>query len=240
MRAQIAPAVTTWWTGRHNGLYDNSVRGTRDLDSFAPRPSPDIYYFTMSFCATRPFPKQTLTAQDINGFLALLLGNQVWNPLGLWGYLAAPFQPLGTSLRVLPSFHSALTWITDVANRHLQQMGYFSQISGPGSQIPRPDMLPLIMYPAYAMGRRSIPAGITLPGITSEEFQPNDGIVNTKSMNGPTTGPVSNASFAAQLAATNARRVKGVYWDLGTNATIDHADQIGVFTDPTTVRLLIH
>jgi hypothetical protein len=190
----------------------------------------------MSFCATRPFPKDTLTTQDINGFLALFPLNQVWNPLGVWGRVAAPFQPLGTRLGVLPSLYAALTWITDVANRHLQIMQYFSQIPRPGSQIPRQDMLPLIMYPAYAMGGR----GTTLPGITLQEFQQNDGIVNTRSMDGPSTGPVNHGSFTARLAAAAPANLKGIYWNLGDNATIDHADQIGVFTDPDTVRLLIH
>ncbi|EXL91242.1 hypothetical protein NOF04DRAFT_18016 [Fusarium oxysporum II5] len=232
MRARIAPDITTWWTGLHNGLYDNSISGIGNLNAFAPTPSPNIYYFTMSFCATRPFPKDTLTTQDINGFLALFPLNQVWNPLGVWGRVAAPFQPLGTRLGVLPSLYAALTWITDVANRHLQIMQYFSQIPRPGSQIPRQDMLPLIMYPAYAMGGR----GTTLPGITLQEFQHNDGIVNTRSMDGPSTGPVNHGSFTARLAAAAPANLKGIYWNLGANATIDHADQIGVFTDPDTFR----
>ncbi|KNA98187.1 hypothetical protein FOXG_02596 [Fusarium oxysporum f. sp. lycopersici 4287] len=232
MRARIAPDITAWWTGLHNGLYDNSIPGVSNLNAFAPTPSPNIYYFTMSFCATRPFPKDTLTTQDINGFLALFPLNQVWNPLGVWGRVAAPFQPLGTRLGVLPSLYAALTWITDVANRHLQIMQYFSQIPRPGSQIPRQDMLPLIMYPAYAMGGR----GTTLPGIALQEFQHNDGIVNTRSMDGPSTGPVNHGSFTAPLAAAAPANLKGIYWNLGANATIDHADQIGVFTDPDTFR----
>ncbi|EWY97322.1 hypothetical protein FOYG_02182 [Fusarium oxysporum NRRL 32931] len=232
MRARIALDITAWWTGLHNGLYDNSIPGVSNLNAFAPTPSPNIYYFTMSFCATRPFPKDTLTTQDINGFLALFPLNQVWNPLGVWGRVAAPFQPLGTRLGVLPSLYAALTWITEVANRHLQIMQYFSQIPRPGSQIPRQDMLPLIMYPAYAMGGR----GTTLPGITLQEFQQNDGIVNTRSMDGPSTGPVNHGSFTARLAAASPANLKGIYWNLGDNATIDHADQIGVFTDPDTFR----
>ncbi|EXK27363.1 hypothetical protein FOMG_16171 [Fusarium oxysporum f. sp. melonis 26406] len=232
MRARIAPDITAWWTGLHNGLYDNSIPGVSNLNAFAPTPSPNIYYFTMSFCATRPFPKDTLTTQDINGFLALFPLNQVWNPLGVWGRVAAPFQPFGTRLGVLPSLYAALTWITEVANRHLQIMQYFSQIPRPGSQIPRQDMLPLIMYPAYAMGGR----GSTLPGIALQEFQHNDGIVNTRSMDGPSTGPVNHGSFTAPLAAAAPANLKGIYWNLGANATIDHADQIGVFTDPDTFR----
>ncbi|PNP73405.1 hypothetical protein FNYG_13303 [Fusarium nygamai] len=235
LRATIAPVVTTWWNQRYNGLYDNSVRGIQDLDLFAPNPSQHIFYFTMSFCATRPFPNETLTTRDINEFLALFPGHEVWNPLGVSGHVAAPLLRLGTWLSALPSSRAALTWITDVANRHLQPLRYFSQIPRPGTQVPRPDMLPLIMYPAYAMGGRSRPAGAALPGITSEEFQRNDGIVNTRSMDGPTTGPVNEGSCVAELIANPPpANSKGIYWHLGTNSTIDHADQIGVFTNSTT------
>ncbi|KAG8352518.1 hypothetical protein FVEN_g9465 [Fusarium venenatum] len=230
MRARIAPTVTAWWTGRHNGLYDNSLRGISDLDIFAPEPSPNTYYFTMSFCATRPFPNDTLTAQDINEFLALLPVNQFWNLGGVWGHVAASLTQVGTQLGVLPSLNAALTWLTDVANRHLRAMQYFSQIPRPGSQIPRQDMLPLIMYPAYAMGG----LGVTLSGIPLQEFQRNDGIVNTRSMDGPSTTVVNYGSFADSLAAYAPVDLQGIYWNLGTNVTIDHADQIGVFTDHST------
>jgi len=237
MRARIAPDVTTWWAGRHNGLNDNSLPGVAELDSFAPVPSPDIYYFTMSFCATQPFPNRTLTAQDINEFVGLL--PLVWNPGGILGTIAAPLHPLGTWLRVLPQLQAVLTWVTDVANRHLQQMGYFCHIPRPGTHIPRSDILPLIAFPAYAMGGLEISAN-GLRNITLEELKPNDGIVNTISMDGPVNGPIDNGSFAAKLAAVGTAGVKGIYWHLGTNSTIDHADQIGVFTHPATVRLSPH
>jgi hypothetical protein len=234
MRARIAPDVSTWWTGRHNGLYDNSLPGVARLDLFAPAPSPNIYYFTMSFCATQPFPNRTLTAQDINEFLELF--PLVWNPLGILGRVAIPFQRVGNWFRVLPPLHAALAWITNVANRHLQQMGYFSQIPRPGTLVPRPDMLPVIAFTAYAMGGRDI-ATNAFPNLTSEQFRLNDGIVNTRSMDGPVAGPVNDGDFAAQLAAAGPLSIKGIYWHLGTNSTIDHADQIGVFTNAATVRL---
>ncbi|KAK5994322.1 Lipase 1-like protein [Cladobotryum mycophilum] len=233
MRAQIAPIVSLWWTRRVNGLFDNSITGVRNLDVFAPNPSLDIYYFTMSFSATTPFPDETLTADDINGWLALFPGDQIWNPFGLWGHVVAPFQPLAAMLRALPASRAVLSWITTVANQHLKPLGYFSEIPQPGSQVPRSDMLPLIMYPAYAMGGRSILPVNALPGISSEDFQPNDGIVNTRSMDGPTTGPVESGDFAAEFAA-NPTNARGRYWHLGINSTMDHADEIGVFTDADT------
>ncbi len=51
MRQRIAPDIALWWQNNHNGFYDNSLNGVADLDRFAGNPSPDIYYFTMSFCA---------------------------------------------------------------------------------------------------------------------------------------------------------------------------------------------
>ncbi|KAH7385033.1 Alpha/Beta hydrolase protein [Cadophora sp. MPI-SDFR-AT-0126] len=232
MRARIAPDVIAWWTGRDNGLFDNSLRGVRNLDAFAQATSPHIYYFTMSFCATQPFPNRVFTDRDINEFLALF---PAFNPGGIVGKFSTifKFQQFGTWLGVFPTLRAALTWITDMANRHLQQMGYFSQIPRPGTHIPRPDMLPVIAFPAYAIGERNIPAN-ALPNISSEQFRPNDGIVNTRSMDGPVAGPVNNGSFAAQLAAPGPLPVRGIYWHLGTNSTIDHADQIGVFTNDAT------
>jgi hypothetical protein len=235
MRARIAPTITTWWAGRHNGLFDNSLPGVANLDAFAPAPSSDIYYFTMSFCATQPFPNRTLTAQDINEFFRLFPLHQIWNFFGIPAAIAAWFQPPLTWLGALPPLHAALTWMTDVANRHLQQMGYFSNIPRPGNQVPRPDMLPVIAFPAYAMGGRDIPLN-AFANINPDQFRPNDGIVNTKSMDGPITGPVDNGNFAARLAAAGAASVKGIYWHLGTNSTMDHADQIGVFTSAATVK----
>ncbi|KAK7977161.1 lipase [Apiospora saccharicola] len=213
MRARIAPTIIKhWWTSRCNGLYDNSIRGVQDLDTFAPLPSPDIYYFTMSFCATVPFPERTLTTEDVNEFFALFPLHEVFNAFA----------------------RATLAWITRVARRHLQAMGYFSQLPLPGSQVPRPDVLPLMQFSAYAMGGgMAIPAGAP-PTITSAGFAPNDGVVNTASMDGPVAGPVINGDFAAALTANGAAGVRGMYWHLGSNSTIDHADQIGVFTDPVT------
>ncbi|CAH0054013.1 unnamed protein product [Clonostachys solani] len=226
MRVAIAPAVNAWWVGRYNGFYDNSVRGINALDLFAPNPSTHTYYFTMSFCATTPFPKETLTAQEINDFITLI--RYSFNPFGVLGVVLAPFQFLG------PSARAALGWMVAVANNHLGPLGYFSRIPPPGNQVPRPDVLPLLSYPAYAMGGRNIPPTVAMPGITSEEFQPNDGIVNTLSMDGPMTGPVNHGSFAAQVAAGGLDSAKATYWHLGLNSTIDHADQIGAFTNRAT------
>lgn len=220
MRTQIAPSVSTWWAGIYNGLYDNSLQGAANLTALAPMASQGIYYFTMSFCATKKFPEdETLTATEINKFLNLLPADKLWNFMGVWGKVIAILQKPLNWLGILPSLRAVLVWATGVANNHLGGLGYFDRIPSPGTEVPRPDMLPAIAFPSYAMGDR------------------NDGIVNTSSMDGPVQGPIDNGSFAAQFAALSTQGVRGRYWHMGTNMTIDHADQIGVFTNATTVNL---
>lgn len=120
--------------------------------------------------------------------------------------------------------------MTDVANRHLGAMGYFSQIPRPGEQIPRPDMLPVIAPFAYGMG--SVKGG---------QWAANDGIVNTVSMDGPPGNVRGAEEFVSNLDLANLGQVQGPFWYFGENGTIDHADQLGVFTDATTVsRSLYH
>jgi hypothetical protein len=235
VRAAIAPKVAEWYAGPHNGLYDCSLRGAEDLRRLAPDPSRDVYYFTLSFCATDAFPGRHLTAEDVNGFLGLF--PLVWNPLGLLGHVTAPAIRAGMGLGAVPSLRAAVGWMVRVANRHLGALGYFSEIPAPGSHVPRPDMLALIKFPGYAIAGRDIPDG-ALPGISSEDFRLNDGIVNTRSMDGPVGDHVRDGGgFAAAYAAGT--DVKGQYWHLGLNRTMDHADQIGVFTSDVTVRALV-
>lgn len=95
-------------------------------------------------------------------------------------------------------------------------------------------MLPLIALTGYAMGgyRMNNDSLNALGGITSDEYQCNDGIVNTKSMNGPVNARYGLGTFPGPGDDT----AKGKYWYLGRNVTIDHADQVGVFTVHDTVR----
>lgn len=127
--------------------------------------------------------------------------------------------------------------MSDVANRHLRAMNYFSRIPRPGSQIPRADLLPVIALPAYAMGGYQLDQQRlqTLNGITSEEYQRNDGIVNTMSMSGPVNAVYGVHPFPDPgNDMTTMDRAKGQYWHLGENVMIDRADQIGVFTAENT------
>lgn len=218
MYNRLLPIVRLWWTSRINGFYDNSITGINDLDIFAPRPSSEIYYFTMSFDATVPFPDFQLTAEDLqtcpipnlNG-LSAGVGNIL---------LHIPF--------ISPSILSWARWIVQVANNHLGPLGYFNRLPPPGDRVPRNDMLPLLSFSAYAMGGH---------GAAGANYQPNDGVVNTISMSGPTTGPIREFGFPAAAVASTVlpMNVRGMYWHLGTNVTMDHADQIGVFTDRVTV-----
>lgn len=222
MRLRITPAVVAWFKGQHHGLYDNSILGATTLNGLTANvPRPPIYFFSMAFCATIPFPNRLLEYRDINEFICLF-------PLGNIFALG-----IGTILRFarwigfVPSLQNVFSWFTNVANRHLDALGYFLRIPHPGKQIPRPDMLPVLAPFAYGMA-----------GITAGAWVANDGIVNTVSMDGPPgNGNVHPAQeFVSRLDPTNLKRVQGRFWYFGENSTIDHADQLGIFTDPTTVR----
>jgi hypothetical protein len=238
MHTRLASLVPIWWNSNLHGLHDNSILGAVSLNDFAPDPSQHTYYFTMSFCATNLFPNRTLSQQDVNEFFALFPLDNIINPFGWWGMALSNVFQILAQLPFLPQLKDFATWFTNIANRHLGSMGYFSRIPRPGSQIPRADMLPVIALPAYAMGGYQLdqPRLRILDHITSEEYQRNDGIVNTKSMKGPANARYGSGPFPGPgVDMTNMVSAKGMYWHLGENVTIDHADQIGVFTSENTV-----
>lgn len=224
MRGRISPAVVAWFNGQVNGLHDNSIAGAAALNNLPVAPVTSLpYLFTMAFCATNPFPNCILTRQDIEEFIRLLPGGNIFNFLGV-GFGAAALLNLGSRAGLAPTLQRTFSWMTDVANRHLGAMGYFSQIPRPGEQIPRPDMLPVIAPFAYGMG--SVRGGV---------WAKNDGIVNTVSMDGPPGNVHGVEQFVPDLDLENPRDVQGRFWYFGENGTIDHADQLGVFTDAITV-----
>lgn len=238
MHTRLAHLVQRWWNSNAHGLYDNSIPGVTDLDTFAPIPSQHTYYFTMSFCATVPFPNRTLSQQDVNEFLGLFPFNEVINPFGFLGVVLSTVLEVFSRLPFLPQLRDFTQWFIGVANRHLGAMNYFSQIPHAGSQIPRADILPALALPAYAMSGyqmtwQSLEA---LGHTTSERYQRNDGIVNTESMSGPVNAEYGEGAFpGVGIDMTDMASAKGKYWHLGENATMDHADQIGVFTSEVTV-----
>jgi len=87
-------------------------------------------------------------------------------------------------------------------------------------------MLPVLAPSAYGMA-----------GIQGGDWTANDGIVNTISMSGPSgDGRVRRAQdFLLDFDLKNPTSVQGPFWYFGENSTIDHADQLGIFTDRTTV-----
>lgn len=251
MCTRISPHVAVWWNGPvplpgqpqfppHNGFYDNSVSGVNDLSNFTGTTAPDIFYFAMSFDATQQFPNVQLSVGELNS----LPVNRVISALdflGLRGFIGniatdpnIPFNPSTLDLA---------RWFVRVANGHLGGLGYFDKIPFPGARVPRPDMLPFLTLFSIVMGGYDIPGNpVGLPNITSADFQPNDGVVNTLSMSGPEGSrildaarfPTNGLGSMAQAIATNA---PGTYWHFGENHTMDHADQIGIFTEGQTVSL---
>jgi len=84
-----------------------------------------------------------------------------------------------------------------------------------------------------------------LPGAGPSDYLPNDGIVNTISMKGPRAKDIAEIEkipieavpgSAQQRRISESARTSRSYWHFGTNRTMDHADQIGVFTNEDTVR----
>jgi hypothetical protein len=235
MHSRLQGLVSVWWHSKFHALYDNSILGVAELQTFAPRPSPYTYYFTMSFCATIPFPDELMTQLDIDSFFALFPFNKVINPFGWWGIAVPPVLHFLSNIPMLPRLINFAHWFTSAVNRRLGGLGYSFSLPSPGTQIPRSDVLPLIAFPGYAMGGYLLDQQRSqlLGGIPSTEYQRNDGIVNTTSMNGPVNAEYGQSPFPGPGTGRT-----GIYWHLGENATIDHADQIGVFTSEETVCYL--
>jgi hypothetical protein len=224
MRQRIGPAVVAWSNGQVNGLHDNSIAGATDLNNLPVALAPSqTYVFTMAFRATDPFPNGTLERRDVEEFMHLLPVGNICKYLG-FGVPVTALLHLMDWAGIAPGLRRTLSWMTDVANRHLHAMGYFSQIPRPGEQIPRSDMYPAIAPLAYGMG-----------SVRGGEWAANDGIVNTVSMDGPPGYVCGVEEFVSHLDPANPGQVQGPFWYFGENGTIDHADQVGVFTDATTV-----
>ena len=219
MYDRLKPNIEKWWVSNRNGFHDNSTAGAEELDVFVSNTtSPSgIFYFTMSFDATNSFPPITILPDDLRQFPIRWDIPLVPNPLDIFAASLSLFPD------VLPGGVPLARWIVNIANNHLGQLGYFDRLPPPGERVPRSDMLPVIAFTGYAMG------GLDLYGA---EWLQNDGIVNTLSMQGPANSSIRDgAAFPA-----DGEGARDTYWHFGTNQTMDHADQIGVFTDHTTVR----
>lgn len=240
MCLRIEDIVKRWWRGTsghppHNGFYDNSIVGVNTLNDFAPNPSPTIFYFTMSFDATVDFPDLDPTPADINTFPL----NPIFAAPNLAGYPLAIGASIYSRLPGSPHGADYARWFIQVVNNHLGALGYFNKIPRIGPKIPRPDMLPLFLLFSAGMGGYDIPPAMIPPGESSTGFQPNDGIVNTASMEGPNKRDIVDQRNFPKTLSSLMVDGPGKYWHLGINKTMDHADAIGVFTDIQTVSMTL-
>jgi hypothetical protein len=242
MHSRLLPVVERWWQGipgspPRNGFYDNSIRGVAALNRFAPNSSQHTFYFTMSFDATVPFPNESLTSEDLAAFPLKFPLNIVPDPFNFFSGIGAAGAGWISKVPGFPNNVSLAGWAVQVANNHLGPLGYFNKIPSPGPRIPRSDMLPFLSVFAYAMGGLETQMA---PNITADELQHNDGIVNTASMRGPNGAEVSEVHrfpIRAFESVEMADLARGVYWHMGINKTMDHADEIGVFTVGQTVSM---
>jgi hypothetical protein len=253
MYRRLLGPVQRWWDGEANGFYDNSIVGVRKLNEFDTGPSNDIFYFTLSFDATQNLPDQLPTPKDfhqvpLHPFLGAFRGLDFWN---IGGKIGAFGAFLAQQIPGAPNMLQYAKFVVDVANRHLRSLGYFDKIPTPGEKIPRPDMLPAIALFGYGIGgyeipEEKVPGWLKTAARKSEQrpsslLQPNDGIVNTISMSGPPGVDIHDPKQFPHQELANMKTAKkakatGRYWHLGANATMDHADEIGVFTEGETVR----
>lgn len=85
---------------------------------------------------------------------------------------------------------------------------------------------------------------IHILGDESVNWHLNDGIVNTESMKGPLNRNGDLADNRNKELITDAREfpfqdvqtARGKYWHFGVTASMDHADEIGIFIEENTVN----
>ncbi|PCH02444.1 Hypothetical protein PENO1_037630 [Penicillium occitanis (nom. inval.)] len=241
--------VWKWLTSNHNGFYDNSIEGVHDLSNKTIDTSRKVYYFSLSFHATVPFPEDwPAWGRDAIGsfptrlvdFLRAATRNSPidrWVVDGLIGVITGAGWGL---LTTLTSFRTFVEWITDaVITRIFRELGYDLVFPRPGRYIPREDVIPIMLLSVYAMGGQDLTQmQKNILGVNQEDWYKNDGIVNTESMRGPLNsvrGISSLPDFNFSIPGK-----KGIYWHFGDNDQMDHADEIGVFIEQNTVRFQSH
>jgi hypothetical protein len=239
--------VWNWLKSKCNGLYDNSIEGVNHLHLNTEAVSRNIYYFTLSFHCTIPFPTTwpPWTLRAISTF-PIGLGELIRNVLNLapgFSFIADPISDGITHLtgwRILSSILSIkdlVRWFTaEVGNRLLREIGYNFMLPLPGPYLPRKDVLPFILPTVYAMGSQELsPMQKNILGPNEGDWFRNDGVVNTESMRGPTDLLVRKIET---FPRTNIDDTRGLYWNLGVHDRMDHIDEVGVYVDETTVRSL--
>lgn len=239
--------VLKWLHSHNNGLWDNSIEGVHHLSEEAINTSQNVYYFSLSFHATNPFPEAwPAWAKDaidsfptsIESFVRGTIGN-----IPIAGWLVDRLIDALTNvgwifITTITSFRSFVEWITKaVITRVLRELDYNLLLPNPGSYIPRKDVIPILLPSVYAMGSQELTqVQRVILGPNIGDWFKNDGVVNTESMRGPHNSTVRSISDLPDLDFTTAEK-RGIYWHLGVNDQMDHADQVGVFIEQSTVRL---
>jgi hypothetical protein len=240
--------VRRWALSRHNAFYDNSIKGVSELPIATTKPSAHIYYFTLSFHATVPFPSAyPQWAPEAAGTFPVSLLQFAHAILRHIPVIGGPVDWLLTKLVGISGwavFSSSVRlrdlslWVTvDVVQRFLQAFGYNLILPTPGRYLPRRDVIPLMLPTVYAMGGQDLSdEEKEILGPNRGDWYLNDGIVNTASMNGPIGTKVFDiANFPTSEPDIRASEVRGRYWHFGVYDKMDHADEIGVWVESTTV-----
>jgi hypothetical protein len=244
--------VGKWLASNRNGFYDNSIEGVNELNMDADTTSSHVYYFSFSFHATMPFPTTwpPWTLDAVNAFpmpmLASIRKAASYIPFantGAWAinYLfGSAFEKLEWKLlSSVVSIKDLIAWsTTSVVKPYLLAIGIDAKLPPPGEFLPRPDVIPIMVPTCYAMsGLDLTPAQRAILGDNLGDWHQNDGIVNTESMRGPCEDVVLPVC-AFPVEKMNSADARGVYWHMGTNDRMDHADEIGVFIDDDTVSFI--
>ncbi|UKZ47617.1 hypothetical protein TrVGV298_001840 [Trichoderma virens] len=239
--------VWRWLNSKKNGFYDNSIEGVHTLSQSTIKTSTKVFYFSLSFHATEPFPTSwpawgkdafrsfpfslKLFVQSVVGGIPILgqLTDHIINAFSNVGW------PI---LTTLAKFSDLVKWVTQaLITRILQESGYNLVLPSPGQYIPRKDVIPIMMSTVYAMGGQQLTdAQKVILGPDLEDWFQNDGVVNTPSMPGPRGCVQSVGSLTDFDFSVPGRR--GIYWHLGVNDRMDHADEIGVFIERDTADLM--
>lgn len=236
--------VWKWWKSNCNGFYDNSIEGVNHLHLHTKAASDNVYYFTLSFHCTSPFPTTwpPWTLQAISTF-PIGLTEFIRNILNLIPGLSFIVDrildgiPHLAGWRILSSILSIrdlVRWFTtEVGNRLLQEMGYNLKLPLPGKYLPRKDVLPFLLPTVFAMGGQELsPKQKNILGPNQGDWFRNDGVVNTESMRGPTDLLVRKIETFPDTSIGDNR---GLYWNLGVHDRMDHIDEVGVYVEETTV-----
>jgi hypothetical protein len=207
------------------------------LDHWGIAPLPNENFRTMLLRLTAPggllqqwFEKNYNAFYDNSIAGVAALNTIIGRPSGNVYYFTLSF---GATIRTPPTgILGRLThWLVEHIPRGIIRPPHdVLQLGPPGSQLPRVDIFPAFPIPSYAMGGYQLMTEQSnILGLQSIDMQQNDGIVNTKSMQGPRGSPIKDVD------ATLTTLTRGTFYHLGVNDTMDHVDAIGIVVYPNLV-----